>query len=242
MSSTKGRSSPSFLFLFLSFGILLLLLLSTFRVSLTSVLYATNDNDEGKDCDETNIIIGTRTYTQGTSCDDVIIGCPMTTSGSNSCSTGDTLRGLERNDVLQGSIGDDSLYGDEGNDELTGSDGNDKLYGGPNDDVLMAGTGGDLLVGDEGNDELYAGPGDDVLIGGPGADYFDCGDGYDIVVDFNPERGDTHADNCEVVLSDLGGKQIYTQAGTVKSKLQALGIGSEKHPTELEDIGKTIDD
>jgi hypothetical protein len=40
-----------------------------------------------------------------------------------------------------------------------------------------------------------------VLIGGPSADYFDCGDGYDIIVDFNPAKGDTKAENCEVALS-----------------------------------------
>jgi Ca2+-binding RTX toxin-like protein len=224
---------------------LLPLLFSSFRFNPLMVLYATNDDSNGDDgddnCHETNIIIGTRTYTKGTNCDDIIIGCPTTAATTSSnCSTGDILRGLERNDVLQGSVGDDSLYGDEGNDELTGSDGNDKLYGGPNDDVLMGGFGGDLLVGDKGNDELYAGPDDDVLIGGPGADYFDCGDGYDIIVDFNPAKGDTRADNCEVVLSDLGGKQIYTQEGIVKSKLQAFGIGSEKHPTELGDVGESI--
>lgn len=222
-------------------GLSLMMPLSVFESNFVGVLFATDDDNDN--CDETNIIIGTRTYTKGTNCDDVIIGCPMTTSsGSSDCNTGDTLRGLERNDVLQGSIGDDTLYGDEGNDELSGSDGNDKLYGGPNNDVLMAGIGGDLLIGDKGNDELYAGPGDDVLIGGPGADYFDCGDGYDIIVDFNPEKGDTHADNCEVVLSDLGNKQIFAQGGAVKSKLQAFGIGSQKDPIELDDIGKTIDD
>ena len=238
-SPIKSRSLPSFLFLFLSVG-LLFLLLSTFKVGLTIMVYATNDDDD--DCDETNIIIGTRAYTKGTNCDDIIIGCPMsTTSGSSSCNTGDTLRGLERNDVLQGSIGDDSLYGDEGDDKLTGADGNDKLYGGPDNDVLLAGIGNDLLIGDEGNDELYAGPGDDVLIGGPGADYFDCGEGYDIIIDFDPAKGDTHADNCEVVLNDLGSKEIYSQGGVVKSKLQAFGIGSERDPIELEDVGETID-
>lgn len=198
-----------------------------------------DDNDGKRNCDETKIIIGTRTYTKGTNCDDIIIGCPVTTEGVG-CRSGDTLRGLERHDVVHGSIGDDTLYGDEGNDELSSSDGNDQLYGGPNDDILMASFGGDFLVGDKGKDELYAGPGDDVLIGGPGADYFDCADGYDIVIDFNPMKGDTHADNCEVVLSDLGSKEILTQGGVVKSKLQALGIGSEKHPTDLEDIGETI--
>jgi Ca2+-binding RTX toxin-like protein len=204
------------------------------------MIYATKDDND--DCDETNIIIGTRTYTQGTSCDDVIIGCPMTATTGTGCSTGDTLRGLEGNDVLQGSIGDDSLYGDKGDDELTGADGNDKLYGGSHNDVLMAGIGSDLLIGDEGNDELYAGPGDDILIGGPGADYFDCGEGHDIIIDFDPSRGDTHADNCEVVLNDLGSKEIYSQGSVVKSGLQAFGIGSERHPIKLEDIGEIIDD
>jgi Ca2+-binding RTX toxin-like protein len=241
VSSTKIRSLSSNPFLFLSVGILLLPLFFIFKIGLTTIVYATNDDDDD-DCDETNIIIGTRTYTKGTSCDDVIIGCPMTTTTGTGCSTGDTLRGLEGNDVLQGSIGDDSLYGDEGDDELTGADGNDKLYGGPDNDVLLAGIGNDLLVGDKGNDELYAGPGDDVLIGGPGADYFDCGEGYDIIIDFDPARGDTHADNCEVVLNDLGSKEIYSQGGVVKSRLQAFGIGSEKHPIELEEVGETIDD
>ena len=195
--------------------------------------------DNGHNCDETNIIIGTRTFTKGTKCDDIIIGCPITAEGTG-CSSGDTLRGLERHDVLHGSVGDDTLYGDEGNDELSSSDGNDRLYGGPNDDILMASFGGDFLVGDKGKDELYGGPGDDVLIGGPGPDYFDCGDGYDIIIDFNPMNGDTHADNCEVVLSDLGNKEILSQGGIAKSKLEALGIGSQKHPIDLEDIGESI--
>jgi Ca2+-binding RTX toxin-like protein len=216
------------------------LLITGSVISIVSIkeTYASN----GDHCDETEIIIGTRTYTKGTACDDIIIGCPITgggTGGGTGCSSGDTLRGLERHDVLHGSLGDDTLYGDEGNDELSGLDGNDRLYGGPNDDILMASFGGDFLVGDKGRDELYGGPGDDVLIGGPGPDYFDCGDGYDILIDFNPMNGDTHADNCEVVLSDLGSKEILTQGG-IEKKLEALGIGSQKHPLDVEDIGKTI--
>jgi Ca2+-binding RTX toxin-like protein len=230
-------NSRSPLLIILLFGLLLTV---GFIVSVESEndSHAKKDNNNDRDCSETNIIIGTRTYTKGTECDDIIIGCPITQEGTG-CSSGDTLRGLERHDVLHGSVGDDTLYGDEGNDELSSSDGNDRLYGGPNDDILMASFGGDLLVGDKGRDELYGGPGDDVLIGGPGPDYFDCGDGYDIVIDFNPMNGDTHADNCEVVLSDLGSKEILTQGGVVKS-LEALGIGSQKHPIDLEDIGETI--
>jgi hypothetical protein len=64
-SSIKNRSLPSFsLFL-----ILLFLLLLTFNIGQTISVDATDDDDNGNDCDETNIIIGTRTYTKGTSCD-----------------------------------------------------------------------------------------------------------------------------------------------------------------------------
>ena len=36
-------------------------------------------NNNNHDCDGTNIIIGTRTYTKGTNCNDIIIGCPIST-------------------------------------------------------------------------------------------------------------------------------------------------------------------
>jgi hypothetical protein len=53
-----------------------------------------------------------------------------------------------------------------------------------------------------GNDQLYGERGADLFIGVPGADYFDCGDGQDVVVvHFNPAQGNTHADNCEVILT-----------------------------------------
>lgn len=31
---------------------------------------------------------------------------------------------------------------------------------------------------------------DDILYGGQSADFFDCGDGLNIIVDFNPENDD----------------------------------------------------
>jgi Ca2+-binding RTX toxin-like protein len=201
-----------------------------------------NDDDNDDDCSITNVILGTRSYTRGTECDDTIIGAPVAAvSGGVGSILGDTLRGLERNDILQGSEGDDRIYGDEGNDELTGSDGTDQLYAGPGNDVLQAGFGADLLVGGSGNDELFAGPDDDILIGGPGANYFDCGDGNDVIMDFNSAKGDIRADNCEVVLTDLGDKQFYSQAGILKSKVQALGIGSVRDPIDLEEIGEELD-
>jgi Ca2+-binding RTX toxin-like protein len=202
---------------------------------------SSNNDNNNDNCTTMNVILGTRSFTEGTECDDTIIGVPVTAvSGGSGSILGDTLRGLERHDILQGSEGDDKLYGDEGNDELTASDGIDKLYGGPGNDLLQAGFGADLLVGGRGTNELYAGPDDDILIGGPDVNYFDCGEGNDVIVDFNPARGDTQADNCEVVLSDLGDKEFFSQGGVISSKLQALGIGSFEDPVDLEEIGETI--
>ena len=169
-----------------------------------------------------SIIIGTSNTTIGTDEDDVIIGCsfltfvqsmqvvqvpnmsppeqllPVTISD---CRQGDLLIGLEGDDVLQGSSADDSIRGDEDNDQLTGADGNDKLVGGDDADVIQGGFGGDFLFGGSGNDELYSGAGDDILFGSKGANYFDCGEGYDTIIDFAPTKGDTNSDNCEVVLT-----------------------------------------
>jgi hypothetical protein len=145
-----------------------------------------------------NVIIGTTNTTVGTEEDDVIIGCSHL---DNDCSQGSFLFGLEGDDSLQGSTADDWIFGDEGNDEFTGADGNDKLFGGDDKDVLQGGFGSDFLYGGPGNDELYSGPGDDILIGGKGADYFDCSDGYDTIIDFEPLKGDTKAENCEIGLT-----------------------------------------
>ena len=38
------------------------------------------------------------------------------------------------------------------------------------------------------------------LIGGPDADYFDCGDGIDVIMDFNLTQGDDRAGNCEEII------------------------------------------
>ena len=150
------------------------------------------------DAQAINIIIGTTNTTIGTEEDDVIIGCSHL---ELQCSQGNFLFGLEGDDSLQGSTADDWIFGNEGDDELTGADGNDKLFGGSGKDILQGGFGGDFLYGGPGNDELYAGPGDDVLIGGKGSDYFDCGEGYDTIIDFEPQNGDTKAENCEVTMN-----------------------------------------
>ena len=150
------------------------------------------------DAQALNIIIGITNSTVGTEDDDVIIGCSHL---DPPCSQGSFLFGLDGDDSLQGSTADDGVFGDKGNDEITGADGNDKLFGGDGKDVLQGGFGGDFLYGGPGNDELYSGPGDDVLIGGKGSDYIDCGEGYDTIIDFEPQNGDTKAENCEITLS-----------------------------------------
>lgn len=92
-------------------------------------------------------------------------------------------------DTIYGSNGDDTIQAGPGNDQLMGQDGNDNLFGGFDDDLLVGGPGNDHLFGDVGND---------VLVGGSGANYFDCGDGIDTVLDFNPSQGDVMAGNCEL--------------------------------------------
>jgi hypothetical protein len=47
---------------------------------------------------------------------------------------------------------------------------------------------------------MYGDLGNDVLKGGEnsGANYFDCGEGLDVITDFNPAKGDITAGNCEI--------------------------------------------
>jgi hypothetical protein len=47
---------------------------------------------------------------------------------------------------------------------------------------------------------MYGDVGDDILVGGAGADYFDCGEGVDVVADFNLQEADDRAGNCEELI------------------------------------------
>lgn len=183
MTCYHVRASFTFSFLGISVGTFSYIALSLFLTS---------------DAQALNIIIGTTNSTAGTEDDDVIIGCSHL---EPQCSQGSILFGLDGDDSLQGSTADDWVFGDEGNDKITGADGNDKLFGGSGKDLLQGGFGGDFLYGGPEDDELYSGPGDDVLIGGKGSDYFDCGEGYDTIIDFEPLKGDTKAENCEISLT-----------------------------------------
>jgi Ca2+-binding RTX toxin-like protein len=111
----------------------------------------------------------------------------------------DTIRGEGGDDNIQGNEDLDKLYGEDGNDLLQGGAATDQVYGGQGDDILSGGTGDNFLVGEQGNDKLYGGTQDDILHGGQGADYFDCGEGIDIIIDFNIEESDDNAGNCEEI-------------------------------------------
>jgi len=54
------------------------------------------------------------------------------------------------------------------------------------------------LYGGKGDDHLYGSADSDVLFGGPVHDVFDCGEGVDLVRDFDPKE-DTATSNCEVL-------------------------------------------
>ena len=70
------------------------------------------------------------------------------------------------------------------------------------DDIVHGGKGDDSVQAGFGNDNIHADDGDDALEGGPGAD-FDCGPGFDTVIDFSPNEGDITNDNCEDVRTNL---------------------------------------
>ncbi len=208
-----------------------------------------------------NVIIGTSNITIGTDEDDVIIGCSFLTFVQSmevvqvpnmkppeqlipvtitDCRQGDLLIGLEGDDVLQGSSADDSIRGDDDKDQLTGADGNDKLVGGDDSDVIQGGFGGDFLFGGSGNDELYSGAGDDILFGSKGADYFDCGEGYDTVIDFAPTKGDTNSDNCEVVLTHGSqNTEIICDAGSESTQFHSM-TNSEMEPNKSVTSSNTV--
>ncbi len=112
----------------------------------------------------------------------------------------DTVTGMNGSDAIQGNEGQDKLYGNEGEDILQGGIGSDQIYGDVGDDILAAGGDDDFLSGEQGNDKMYGDIGDDILVGGAGADYFDCGEGVDVVADFNLQEADDRAGNCEELI------------------------------------------
>jgi Ca2+-binding RTX toxin-like protein len=133
----------------------------------------------------------------GTNKDDIVYG------GSR-----EQVFALNGKDMIFGGL-DSQLYGGNNDDIVLASAGHNLVDGGPGDDTLLGGIGNDLLTGGKGNDKLFAGTGDVVLDGGPGANHFDCpvsllGLARAIVLDYNPDNGDTIAGQCKVV-NTIGG-------------------------------------
>jgi len=158
------------------------------------------------DCVASAITGGTNGITErgllimGTNCDDKI-------KGTDKDEIIYTLGGVDRvfsdkgNDIIYGGLGSDRLYGEQGDDIVIAGAGENLLDGGPGSDVLSAGAGSNLLVGGDDDDELIAGLGTTVMYGGTGANSFDCGlvPGKTIVLDYNPNKGDTTAGQFKIV-------------------------------------------
>jgi Ca2+-binding RTX toxin-like protein len=177
-----------------SFFISLIVLFSVNYISTSDAAFckAVKYKDDGDN--DFNIYIGTSRVgidecIIGTNHKDVIIG------GDGD----DYINGKKADDNLQGRFNNDRIIGDEGDDSIQGGPGGDYLYGKDDNDVIFAGFDSDFLSGADGNDELYGDFGEDILEGGRGADYFDCGENYDIVLDYDPGDGDILANNCEEV-------------------------------------------
>jgi Ca2+-binding RTX toxin-like protein len=112
----------------------------------------------------------------------------------------DQIFGKDMPDMIFGEQGMDRVYGGSGGDTVHGGPGNDQIYGEGGDDHLYGGFDDDLIVGGSGSNHMFGDLADDVLKGGEnsGPNYFDCGDGFDVIVDFNLARGDVTAGNCEI--------------------------------------------
>ena len=128
----------------------------------------------------------------GTNNDDIIYG-----------GVREQVFGLKGEDMIFGSL-DSQLYGQQGDDLIFVAAGHNLADGGNGDDTMLGGVGNDLLTGGKGNDKLFAGTGDTVLDGGPGANHFDCpisllGLARAVVLDYNPDNGDTIAGQCKIV-------------------------------------------
>lgn len=195
-TSVSNKKCYSLLLSCLFFSSFLLFFIDTHPITDSygaSFCKAVKYKDDGKN--NYNIFIGTSQFgiadcIIGTNEKDIILG------GDGQ----DYIRGKDGDDNLQGRFDNDQLRGNDGDDNLQANSGNDYLYGNDGNDVLFAGFDSDFLSGGNGNDELYGDFGEDILEGGRGADYFDCGENYDIVVDYDPGDGDILANNCEEVI------------------------------------------
>ena len=134
----------------------------------------------------------------GTDSEDFIQAIPNPNSTNGDVDN--IIFGKDKPDVIFSDVGIDEVYGGSGGDTIQGGPGNDQIFGKGGDDHLFGGSDDDLIVGGKGNNHMYGDTGNDVLKGGEnsGANYFDCGEGLDVITDFNPKKGDITAGNCEI--------------------------------------------
>lgn len=111
----------------------------------------------------------------------------------------DLIYGRNAAENINGLTGNDIIFRKGGDDNIQGAQSDDKLYGEKGDDILMGSYENDYLSGGSGKDQLYGGDHDDTLRGGKGANFFNCGNGFDVVVDFDAQNGDTRTKDCEIV-------------------------------------------
>jgi Ca2+-binding RTX toxin-like protein len=109
----------------------------------------------------------------------------------------DLICALDGNDVIFSDAGVDAIFAQGGMDTVQGGIGNNQIFGGDDGDTLVGGIDDDLIAGRAGDDRLFGAEGNDVLEGDKGGDFFNCGDGIDIVLDFNPAEGDIITIDCE---------------------------------------------
>ncbi len=83
------------------------------------------------------------------------------------------------------------VVGNTGGNVIVLNGGNDTAVGGVGRDVIAGGGGTDLLRGGDGGDILDGGVGRDKMIGGSDADVFYASGGRNLVMDFQPDQGDT---------------------------------------------------
>jgi Ca2+-binding RTX toxin-like protein len=189
--------------------IVLILIALIFSISIS---FLENDNVYGLKywCDE-NVLV-----CNGDETDDEITG-----NDNNNIIYGwtgnDFLRGMAGDDVILGAEGADTIIGDTSSDVLNENDhGKDIAIGGPGDDILMGYNGSDELYGGTGDDWLrdfgprnsdelnkfFGEEGNDLLVGSSSIDIFNCGEGIDVVLNFNLTQGDKSESNCEMLYKE----------------------------------------
>jgi Ca2+-binding RTX toxin-like protein len=179
---------------------------------ITNVAWAGSDNDNDDDntpplanglpakelcvkCENSKNVIHGEGLIVGTNHEDFIVGTDDILSVINN-----QIFGKDGPDIIFTGLGIDRVYGDAGGDTVQAGPGNDQIFGEGGDDHLFGGFDDDLIVGGSGRNHLFGDIGNDVLKGGEnsGPNYFDCGDGFDTIIDFNLAKGDVTAGNCEI--------------------------------------------